>query len=134
MHFEKVENNTHQHKPKNKVKKSPIAKMDISSLPVSEYESQGSTILRFDKFEDDKLPNALSSLNDQSSSEIRNSGEYDYSEIPKTPENVKKIIDKFEGNSTQKLNLITKEIYKVAKGMADDTQIVNKTQAEYISK
>jgi hypothetical protein len=108
--------------------------MDISSLPISENGSQNNTILRFDKFEEDRLPNALSSLNDLNSSDMNNSGDYDPSKGLKTPENVRKIINNHKGDNSLKLNLITKEIYKVAQSMADDAKVVNKNQADYISK
>lgn len=100
--------------------------MDISSLPMSESQSQNNTLLNFDKYNEDRMPNALSSLNDVSFPEE------DPSDMIKTPETVKKIMST-KKDEDQKLQLITKEIYKVAQEMASEANLVNKNQADYIS-
>ena len=115
---------------KNKTKKKKLGKnknLSISSLPMS--DSQNSTLLNFNKYEEERMPNALSSLNDISFNENM---DQDYNQGLKTPERVKKMI-KDNKDENQKLQLITKEIYKVAQGMAGEANIVNRNQAEYIS-
>lgn len=115
---------------KTKKKLGKNQSMDISSLPISESESQNNTFLNFEKYDEDRMPEALSSLNDVSFQ--RASREEDYSRTIKTPETVKKIM-KTKKNENQKLQLITKEIFKVAQRIASEANVVNRNQADYIS-
>lgn len=115
---------------KTKKKLGKNQSMDISSLPISESESQNNTLLNFEKYDEDRMPDALSSLNDVSFQ--RASREEDYSRTIKTPETVKKIM-KTKKNENQKLQLITKEIFKVAQRIASEANVVNRNQADYIS-
>ncbi|CAI2359884.1 unnamed protein product [Moneuplotes crassus] len=125
-HFKQANQPKNEKKGKSKVKES----QDISSLPMSESGSNSATILNFEKYERDKMPNALSSINDSSFDD--SNSQYD-SNVVKTPQNVRRAI-KENKNEHQKLQIITKEIYKVAKEMASQSDHINKNQADYISK
>ena len=105
---------------------------DISSLPESDSDSQN-LMLKFDKYEDNKLPKGLSSLNDIS---LPGTTKFDMENVNeslvKTPIHVKELLGNGNHSNTKKLELITQEIYKAAQLMGSEGGN-EKQQAEYIS-
>lgn len=113
---------------KNKIDKKKVEKLskieDLSSLPGSNCTSQEEVYLQFDKYEAEKLPRALSSLNDISNTTQKAPNSPDLH--VKTLERVRKLLTSPAETEGEKLRLITNEIYKVAHSIADAAHSPNK--------